>query len=826
MDQIKSLTTIPYKKDEGIAEVWTRKSVREAVANIHIWLLRHYREEGLGEKWHATRQAIEANFGQLRPDHRARFRLEEALQALFRFDPAEAKRLLINWQSNDTLPFWEAKRAALMAELGEAARAHTILESSLSSIRQQLSLNPVTEDYTLVSQESVVMVLLQAVKDGMSLPDRDSDYRNLFDEMSERWNELARYKCDPRREMTSLSARLQHRSEGRRWVSRTHGFDLGSVFNTFRFGIDGEAVAAYGLLRMYEDIGMPYRVENTTFAQAPIESVLLRVRPYSPHWALAKLVRLGDVKAADGLFDREYLAGLRQDEVDGFFEIYVPAFERTIDMVSQPDWSAARTFELLAKTLPEVFSRLCYKCSPAYRARLVCALRGIYESKRRHVFTGVRSFAGRLFDSMSVEERAHAVPSLVDFPVPDRRGEIEKREFVNPLLLVDRAKVLRDLTLFVSVETIDALLDRATHASQDRDWVMTSLVWMHERGKLNEQQSERLGGALWDGIEAPGLPTVDGYPNYVCMTLPNPDEVDPEPLVKERLLSTIAEELGDRRLDNSLDELGSSAGVIKWSRRDALHLLDVVSEWWNEHKHRLHHRTPMPFGSPAEVTTHSIGKAVRALSSMFSHLPADERSAVRAEELEGFLQDLAAHKIPATELEAATMTMLTEAPEQVPDRVAEAMRDSNREVVVDALLAARIVAREYADQETPCEFAAVTAMLVQGVQWRHRPALADRLNVVADLVRNQSWFLSTTALAGLLGGLEQLAEETSLGVKGNDQDGVITIRAAAGALAFAVFGYYQASGAGIPEAIRRWREICSDPDEFSEVKNSWIIAGD
>ena len=622
---------------------WTRKSVREAVSNIRIWLLRHYREEGLEEKWQAVRQAIEENFDRLLPDHRARFRLEEALQALFRFDPAEAKRLLVNWHSNDNLPFWEAKRAALMAELGEAARAHAILESSLSSIRQQLSLNPVTENYTLVSQESVVMVLLQGVKDGMNVPERDSDYQNLFDEMSDRWNDLARYKCDPRREMTSLSGRLQHRSEGRTWLSKTHGFDLGSVFNTFRFGIDEEAVAAYGLLRMYEDIGMPHRVEHTKFVQAPIESVLLRVRPYSPHWALANVVRLGDAKAADGLFDREYLANLGQEDVDGIFEIYVPAFERTIDMVSEPDWSEARTFELLAKTLPEVFSRLCYKCSPTYRERLVGALRGIYESKRRRVFTEVRGFVGRLFDSMSVEERARAVPLLVDFPVPDRRDEIEKREFVNPLLLVDQAKVLRELALLVSVEKIDDLLDRTTQASQDREWAMTSLFWLHERGGLNEQQSKRLGEALWDSIEAPGVPTIDGYHSFVCMMLPNPEGIDPEPLIKEHLRSMMGEHLGDRRLDDSLDELRSSAGVVKWSMREALDSLAVVSEWWDGHKHQLRHRTPMPFGSPAEVTTRTIGKAVRALSSVFSHVPVDEGDADGHGVLEEFLGDLAAH---------------------------------------------------------------------------------------------------------------------------------------------------------------------------------------
>ena len=398
---------------------WKTESVFVAVANIRLWLLRHYREEGLNEEWQAVTQALENDFARLLPEHRARFRLEEALQALFRFDPLEAKRLLVDWQPNENLPFWEAKRAALMAELGEAAAAHSILEASLSTIRQQLNLNPVTDDYTLVSQESVVMLLLWAVERGMTANRRDADDSNRFDELSERWNELARYRCDPRREIAWFSARL--RNPAVRWKpeSTSHSFDLGYVSTTIHGGIDPEAVAAYGLLRMYEDIGMPYRMEHMTFVKDPVESTLHRVRPYSPHWALTNIVRLGNAKAADELFDREYIAGLRSDEADRFLEIYLPAFERTIAMADEPDLSEAKSFELLAKTLPEVFSRLCYKCSPPYRERLLAALRAIYGSKQRRMFAEVGKFADRLLDSMSVEELTRAVPSLIDFPVPD-----------------------------------------------------------------------------------------------------------------------------------------------------------------------------------------------------------------------------------------------------------------------------------------------------------------------------------------------------------------------------------------------------------------------
>jgi len=813
--------TLRLPEDSG----WTGTSVFEAVTNIRLWLLRYYREEGLNEKWQGVSQAIEDDFGRLLPEHSARFRLEEALQALFRFDPAEAKRLLVNWQSNDNLPFWEAKRAALMAELGEVRAAHSILETSLWAIRQQLSLTPVIKDYTLVSQESVVMLLLWTVEHGRVVTKPDPEDGNLLDELSKRWNKLTRYKCDPRREITSLSARLRHPSAGWRQESKTHSFDLGIVFNTFYFGNDEEAIAAYGLLRMYEDIGMPYRMENTTFVREPVEATLPRVRPYSPHWALANIVRLGDAKAANGLFDREYLAGLGSDEADRFFEIYLPAFERTIAMVNEPDWSEAKTFDALAKTLPETFSRLCYKGSPASRKRLVAALGAIYGSRRRRVFAEVGRFADRLFDSMSVEERLGAAPALIDFPVPDRLDELEKREFINPVRLVHLPASVRGEELLVTEERIDELFDRSAHDSQGRDWALTSLVWLHERGKLNEQQSERLGEALWDNVEAPGVPVVAGYYSFACITLPHPPEIDPEPRAKEHLRSLIDERMGDSRLDDVLDELRNSAGVVKWSKQEAFALVAELSGWWNKNRHRLQLHMSTPFGSLADNTKRTTGKLVDALSAVFSHLSADRGGDEGVERLRELLADLGAHDVPARRLEAAILRMVPGDRQRVLKQTAAAMLDNDYDVVVDALSAAGVLAHALAEEETRGEFARIAIMLIQGVQWRHRPALAARLRVVAELVESQPWILSTDALTSLLDGLGQIADETSSGVRGNDQDGVITIRASAASLAFALSGYYQESGSALPEAIRRWRELCSDLDEFSEVKNSWIVAG-
>ena len=799
---------------------WTSASVPDAVANIRMWLLRHYREEGLQANWNEVRQAVKGDLERLLPEQRARFQLEEALQALFLFDLAEAKGLLADWQTNEHLPFWEAKRAALMAELGEPAAARPILESSLLGIRKQIGLNPIAEDCTLVSQESVAMLLLYMVERGMTMTQPDSEAGSLLGELSERWSDLTRYKCDPRREMESFTARLRHPGTEGSQESTTHHFDLGIVSNTFHFGTDREVVAAYGLLRLLEDLSVPYRMENMLFVSEPVKATLSRAGPHSPHWALVNIARLGDTKATDHLFNREFLAGLGRDDVDGYMQTYLAALERTVSMVDDPDWSEAKTFVTLAETLPEVFSRLCYKCSPVFRERMVDTLGAIYGSSRKHVFDKVGRFASRLFDSMSVQERIRAVPSLIDFPVPEGLQWFDERHFINPVLLLKLSDSVQAETIAVSEERVDELLEQLAGDAPTREWAATSLAWLNEKGKLDGRQSERLGSLLWKRVDATEVPVVPGFYSFACMTLPHPAEVDPEPRVKKHLLSIVAEQAAGSNRDHVLDELRNSAGIVKWSGPEALDLLAGLSGWWNHDKHLLHRQIPGPFGSLAAIPKRTAAKIVNALSAVFSHVPAGPDGHERLDPLHGFVSDLRQHGIAVTRLEAASCNMVADGRADVLHRVATGMLDREHDHVADALAAAEVLAQVLPEEERD-DFNVVATKLVQGVEWRHRPALAARLRVAAQLVERQPWFLSEETKIGLLVGLEQLVEETSSGVKGNDVDGVIAIRSSAASLAFALFGHYEASGLELPEAIQRWRELCSAPDEFTEVRNSW-----
>ena len=795
----------------------TPASVAGAVADIRLWLLRHYREEGLNRQWEHVVQAMEADSDRLLPEQKARLQLERALQALFRFDPGEARELLTD-RFDAQLPFWEAKRGALLAELGDAAAGRSILESSLQAIREQIGLDHVSEDLTLVSQESVVMLLLSTVERGRQ-SERPSN-RNLMNEMSERWRELTQFKCDPRREISSLSTRLQTPVTRAVGETTTHLFDLGMVSRTIRLGPDDEAIAAYGLLRLNEDLGVPYRMERTHFWPDSFGGTLARVAPFSPHWALVNIARLGQAKAADHLFDREYLDGLSHAQVDEYFETYLGALERTVTMLDEREWSEAKSFLPLAQTLPEVFSRLCYKCSPPHRESLVGVLIAIYRSRRRHQFEGVDRLAARLFHSMSVPERVAAVPSLIGLPMPpDYRG-LDERDLPSPILRLDIPPSVSADQLAVPEESVNGLLERLSGDAPQGGWAATQLAWLHGRGCLDERQSALFGSLLWDGVPDNGLPSIPGYWGVDCARLPHPPEYDPAARAKEKLRANLTEWLDDSRLLDGLRELHHSADLVDWSTAEAFDLVDMFAGWWEKNRHRLHRRFPTPFGSEAETVRRTANHIVNALAALFLHASPSDEWPHGPDALRAFISALREHGVPAARLEAAAVGVLGMQRGEHLGPAAAALLDSRSFFVGDALEAAKLWANAL-PLDARHEYESVAVKLVQGVEWRHGPALAQRLRVVGELVYTAAWILTEEREAALLEGIRQIAVETARGVKGNDEDGVIEVRAAAASLALALHRRRQALDLDSSDVTEKWHDLCASADEFAEVRNAW-----
>ena len=91
---------------------------------------------------------------------------------------------------------------------------------------------------------------------------------------------------------------------------------------------------------------------------------------------------------------------------------------------------------LLAGTVPELLSRLCCKCSPAAKDKLLDLLIEVYQSEYRGRFQGIKNLTKRLLTALSVHERVALIPKLLQFPILANT----EPEYVNPFEFLELAR--------------------------------------------------------------------------------------------------------------------------------------------------------------------------------------------------------------------------------------------------------------------------------------------------------------------------------------------------------------------------------------------------
>ena len=232
-----SFASLSLDASDMRARELTEDDVRQRCHYLLLAMMRYYREEGLSDKWQDGYERIQAVAKTLSPENKARLRYEQALFAMFTLNLQELKSRLAEWPQDDAPPFWGAKKAGLLAEIGEVDEARTILEQSLEAIRAKLNLTPTRTDYGLVSQEAFVMFLLHAVRQRSLLADPDSSHiRRQRREFRERWHSLRQYKCDPWQEVEVFTHKLDRPPVEKSDVTEKPTFDIGRWVQTMHFG--------------------------------------------------------------------------------------------------------------------------------------------------------------------------------------------------------------------------------------------------------------------------------------------------------------------------------------------------------------------------------------------------------------------------------------------------------------------------------------------------------------------------------------------------------------------------------------------------------------
>ena len=816
-----------------------RNDIWEKLPHLLLWMLRFYREEGLLEKWARLREKIQQNLENFSAEYKAKFHYERGLYALFGLNLKELKKILAEWQVNESLPFWEAKRAGLLAELGHVNDAKKILEQSLKDIRSKLNLKSISSDYSLVSQESYIMLLLQYVLTSVSYEQNGrSEIQAFYNEFSERWNALNKYKCDPWHELKLFESALKNSPVKKSEFSERNEFDIGRVTRMHHSGSGSkETRIAYNFLRYCEDAGIPLRIPGSNFGKEAAEGTLPRIMESFPYWARATMIRIGDARVVHHIFNRTSLSQMPTASVDSLVERYLGCLEQSIAGIHSGGGFLMDNFEkVLARVVPEILSRLCCKCSSKPRDRLFDFLLNVYRSEHRSKYEGIRNLTERLLSAFPAQHRYDLIPRLSDFPIVESSDHFEKWNFVNPFqfLNLEREWTKTWEKPILPYEKVDVFRERASsdHSSM-RKWATHVLGELHFLGLLADSQMDKFAESLWSNLDEFGLPAETEYYKFASLELPHPPNIEPIslfknyvhserfPIVKNSGNQSIPITRGDIQL---CDEIVRAGERIEWSEDDVNSILDRLVEWWDADKEYLKaDDSPTPFGTFTEEFRARFARLVDVLVAVVSPNFNPGEKDNRKETLRRLVIELLDYGIPALRLQSACLHLYPAWRNAVFfERIENGLTSSNGAPVNDSLKAVLVIVERSESDANKNDFSRILQVLGEMVRWQKNPGLSSALNTVAKLTKKYPWAFSGEIERLTLMGFRNIAKDTATNVDGVDFANKLEIRRTAASLAYILFEHYTRQGKPAPDAITEWKKICLSDSEFAEVRNQWI----
>lgn len=819
--------------------------LRQAWLAIAVAMLRFYREEGYLDKWKEAEIRLKTLSDHLSAEQREFLNYESFLFSLFTLDLPNAKQRLENWRPNEAQPYWMAKRAAALAEIGLLSEAETISRDALENVRKKLNQKVGTADLTLVSLESNAMLLGKYIQYAQYAAALEKGERGTLQDkrtqFNDRWNELKGFGCDPWNEIKLFELTLKNPPVERKIVTEKREFDIGLVSQIRHFSsTDQEGLSAYAFLRFCEEVGLPYRVGSYTMATKTALASLQRISRYSSFWAIATLARLGDAKAVDSLFSRESVYRFTANEADQLIQNYLDALNKCRDDIHAGDAFRNDSYGVrLAQLLPEVISRLCCKCSGETKHRVLEFVTGIYGSPDKTNYRNVKNLTDRLISSMSEVEQYSLVPDLLKIPFPENLNLLVKDEFLNPFLLLKLDhKPECAPTLEIQPGLVDNLFRHAASDNSDRRrWAVTSLVTLHNLQLLDDSQSQNLAGAIWRVTDQYGLPDGTDFYKFAFLRFPHPEDIDPAQLIKNYVKTVpfpIQKNMQDKVVDMTRGNIpivheiigANGNGGSIWTAEDAAEILQRLLKWWDADKGRLREKENVPegFSSISEEFRARFARMLELLAEVVGPKLSTDSSDEIKTSLSRLLKEVREYGLPGLAAEAACLHMYPDQKADVYSRINESLILNQESIERDALRAIEKMILNGEDADASSVAPDPASMLSQYLTWCPVYSICPALWIVVRVLEYSPASFSASLEIATIRQLDRLFMKT---MYENDDpfinfDEKLEIRCVSSILAAALWTYYNSRRLCVPAAIKKWRERGLSSSEFSEIKKLWM----
>lgn len=876
MSQVKEATSVlesinpapdllpwPPPSQSAPAKHHGRDDLLEAWVEVAFALLREARDDFDIERFQQWHERL-APAIRSRPHWLARWHYERCLFALARFDFNAFETAVNEWPTQlEELPFWEVRRAALLAEFGHTDRAQALADNALQAIRARLPAGKA--DFGLLSAEGWAMHLLMMLK-RCRLKDMPKEERQRF---QERFLFLARHECNPWEISDWLKLAINRpRPLPEPAIREVLSFDPGRVSHPTHFTTRGPKDAArpaFAFIRLFEEAGMPMRAGSVTMVGFEAKEVPLWIAPFAYSWALGTAVRANEIEVVEQLLERGRIASLPQEEADRLSNWLLNVLETAtanVDPAPGAHWDRP-LWERILPSVVEGLSRLAFRADIKTLKRLLNSVEALCRLPFRPTSSSLNDRLDRLFGrvlewSLPKDEVLRRIGIWLFLPLPSEINHQGHHNIPEPLAHVNHVTLgqwsrPQDPALTNRIQQL--LACAAGGSAVDRRHASLRLATIALLGGLQGSEVTRLRKTLWSqryaGTDLPKDTRLRLTILLRFCPLPRRSWTEiirrrflqnPVPPVHEPTPDGSGSNINPYRAQRWIDDLQEvtrthhthpkeRAFKCEWSSDDALILVAKFTEWWRSQAFPILPRHPNPLepfvGGPLRSCAESIVDVLAdAILPRLAQQPKRDVTEVLTmiDEMDATGVSVIAAR-PLTLLFGAEVghivsLFLRELLSTDPTRVrnaAHAMQDwavSGRKVGIPAL----------------------PTILWDALIWkaasRSAPALSSVLHSLAECIRRSSARLSRSQISLLCTALETLLLETEIPPPHIEPQGEglwearipLTERPAhqrsAALLANAVDQYLTRHRQPLPDVLIQWRAK-GESSPLPEVRRVW-----
>jgi SIR2-like domain len=788
-----------------------------------------------------------------RADWHARWAHERCLFFLLRLDHDAVRTAMVDWPAHAS-PFWETKRAAVLAEIGQIEDAERAAQDALNDIRaRQVA---VAHDLTLLSQEGWTMTLLRSIRlNHISIADSR-------DEERDRWDTLSSHRCNPRDDLELHAALVARPVTAPKPVrEKIRQFDPGIWSTTYHLGsrVDEDSIlAGFSFLRMLENGALPLRCGLVAMSPDEVIAAADWIQEDAPFWSLGARLRTGDHKAIERFFDRSLVATLDQSRFDFLFSVATTSLSQALVRLSSTPGGAGFPNSTLVSLFSELLSRLSVRALDGQLVETLNLAISMYRMPiiRAHPFhESLRHLFERVIYALSPSTLLARIPEVLALPIPDVDGcDVPDAEtWPEPFAMNGWPQTLSGQTLergslAALITWLLGVVSTGTPPARRR--AVIRLLQVFRMNLLSDSEQVEFGAALWSKVDPHGLPADSGLLPGAYLALPAPETVDVQERIRAYLNARDFRRLIHRGATSATSRFDFVAGtdnyvvgllrvtkvpwvlgesekdrLLDWSPEEAAALLEKAAVWWEHHKSELtsERRFPDSAEKIKEDTTALLNVLAVVVLPRLS--PKDRVSRERAAHLVGEIQDAGVSTLLVTPL----TIRLGVSPDEVAKALRHGLLSSQEPVATAAASGIGIWIVGHPAGLLPAPNSYLVDDMVHVVAARRSPALMPTLTQLASIVRSLPGVITAERLELLSLGLEELAKETALpsspSIVGDGNTPLMpkdrpAHRRAAVELAAAISGL-PGSSAGKPRiVVDTWRRI-AETDVLPEVRRGW-----